>query len=61
MASHPKPSTMCLVLDFDFCSAVLQANSTPIDGRCNTDRSECIVCAKERRELSLPAAAGGGL
>jgi hypothetical protein len=29
------------------------------DGRCNTDRSECIVCAKERRELSLPAAAGG--
>jgi hypothetical protein len=29
------------------------------DGRCNTDRSECIVCAAERRELSLPAAAGG--
>jgi hypothetical protein len=29
------------------------------DGRCNTDRSECIVCAEERRELSLPAAAGG--
>jgi hypothetical protein len=31
----------------------------PGDGRCNTDRSECIVCAEERRELSLPAAAGG--
>jgi hypothetical protein len=29
------------------------------DGRCNTDRSECIVYAAERRELSLPAAAGG--
>jgi hypothetical protein len=29
------------------------------DGRCNTDRSECIVCAEERRELSLPAAGGG--
>jgi hypothetical protein len=29
------------------------------DGRCNTDRSKCIVCAAERRELSLPAAAGG--
>jgi hypothetical protein len=29
------------------------------DGRCNTDRSECIVCAEERKELSLPAAAGG--
>jgi hypothetical protein len=35
------------------------AGSKPIDGRCNTDRSECIVCAEERRELSLPAAAGG--
>jgi hypothetical protein len=30
-----------------------------LDGRCNTDRSECIECAEERRELSLPAAAGG--
>jgi hypothetical protein len=29
-----------------------------VDGRCNTDRSGCIVCAEERRELSLPAAAG---
>jgi hypothetical protein len=34
--------------------------STPgRDGRCNTDRSECIVCAEEKRELSLPAATGG--
>jgi hypothetical protein len=30
-----------------------------LDGRCNTDRSECFVCAEERGELSLPAAAGG--
>jgi hypothetical protein len=29
------------------------------DGRCYTDRSECIVCSEERKELSLPAAAGG--
>jgi hypothetical protein len=29
------------------------------DERCNTDRSECVVCAEERKELSLPAAAGG--
>jgi hypothetical protein len=30
-----------------------------VDGRRNTDRTECIVCAEERKELSLPAAAGG--
>jgi hypothetical protein len=29
------------------------------DGRRNTDRSEYVVCAEERRELSLPAAAAG--
>jgi hypothetical protein len=39
----------------------LELKNKTLDGRCNTNRSECIVCAKERRELSLPAAAGGGL